>query len=218
LLLGPATPMLFQGQEFASSCPFLYFADHKRELAEAVRSGRNAFLAQFRMLATPEAQAELRDPADPETFRRSKLDFADRHRNPHIYALHRDLLRLRHTDAVFSNPRAHGVDGAVLSPDAFLLRYFGPDGDDRLMIVNFGCDLHLEAAPEPLLAPSLGRPWDLLWTSEHPRYGALATPPVETDEGWRVPGESAIVLRVIDAVRAAGTLRAIDAVRVADAV
>ena len=48
LLLAPATPMLFHGQEFASSTPFLYFADHRNEIAEAVAQGRREFLGQFR--------------------------------------------------------------------------------------------------------------------------------------------------------------------------
>ena len=47
LLLAPGTPMLFQGQEFSASAPFLYFADHDPELAEAVRKGRAEFLTQF---------------------------------------------------------------------------------------------------------------------------------------------------------------------------
>ena len=46
-LLGPGTPMLFQGQEFASSAPFLYFADHDAEMARSVREGRKEFLRQF---------------------------------------------------------------------------------------------------------------------------------------------------------------------------
>src|SRR5262249_35756148 len=44
LLLGPSTPMLFQGQEFAASNPFLYFADFDADLAAAVRRGRGEFL------------------------------------------------------------------------------------------------------------------------------------------------------------------------------
>ena len=47
LLLQPQTPMLFQGQEFGARSPFLYFADHKPELAKLVRDGRLEFLAQF---------------------------------------------------------------------------------------------------------------------------------------------------------------------------
>ncbi len=50
----------------------------------------------------------------------------------------------------------NGIDGAVLSPDAFVIRYFGMDCDDRLLIVNFGRDLKLNPAPEPLLAPPEG--------------------------------------------------------------
>ena len=46
-----------------------------------------------------------------------------------------------------------GVDGAVLGPDAFVLRFLARDGDDRLLLVNLYRDLVLEPAPEPLLAP-----------------------------------------------------------------
>ena len=65
-VLAPATPMLFQGQEFGSSRPFLFFADHNPELARLVREGRGRFLAQFPSLATAEMQSVLADPADPK--------------------------------------------------------------------------------------------------------------------------------------------------------
>ena len=64
----------------------------------------------------------------------------------------RDLLRLRREDPVFRQQKPGALDGAVLSPDAFLLRFFGEE-DDRLLVVNFGLDLHLDPASEPLLAP-----------------------------------------------------------------
>ena len=54
--LAPGTPMLFQGQEFGSTRPFVYFADHDAELARAVAKGRREFLAQFPSLADPEVQ------------------------------------------------------------------------------------------------------------------------------------------------------------------
>src|SRR5262249_3696635 len=94
MLLGPGTPMLFQGQEFAASSPFLYFADHKDELARLVREGRAKFLSQFRSLATPEIQTLLVDPCDPRTFERSKLDLSERERHAAIYEMTRDLLWL----------------------------------------------------------------------------------------------------------------------------
>ena len=46
-MLGPATPMLFQGQEFGSSSPFFFFADHHPELARLVSKGRREFMSQF---------------------------------------------------------------------------------------------------------------------------------------------------------------------------
>lgn len=194
LLLSPGTPMLFQGQEFNSSTPFYYFADHKPDLARLVSGGRREFLAQFPDLALPATQALLAEPHAEETFRRCKLDFKERDQHREIYDLYRDLLRLRREDPVFRAPRPRGVDGAVLGPQAFVLRFFAEDGQDRLLVVNFGRSLHLDPAPEPLLAPPENSTWALRWTSEDVRYGGCGTPTVDGDENWRIPGESAVVL------------------------
>ena len=194
LLLAPGTPMLFQGQEFAASSPFVYFADHRPELAKLVAKGRAQFLSQFPSLAQPETRACFRDPADPNTFERCKLDLSERERHAEIYALHRDLLRLRRDDPVFRRQRPRGVDGAVLGPQAFALRFLADDGADRLLVVNLGRDLRLDPSPEPLLAPPEGTMWTVLWSSEHPRYGGCGTPPLDSDEGWRIPGEAAVAL------------------------
>jgi maltooligosyltrehalose trehalohydrolase len=198
LLLMPGTPMLFQGQEFAASSPFFYFACHKPEIAEAVAKGRAEFLAQFPSLATPEMQALIPDPCDAETFRRSKLDPEERARNAATVALHRDLIALRKHDPVLGRDEPQMVDGAVLSGDAFLLRYFAKDGMDRLLIVNFGSDQRLDAAPEPLIAPPRGCAWTLLWSSEDPHYGGSGTPPIETADGWMLPGHGAVVLKPVE--------------------
>lgn len=194
MLLGPGTPMLFQGQEFAASSPFFYFADHKEDLARLVCKGRGEFLKQFRSLALPEVQACLPDPANPETFERSKLNLSERQSHAEIYALHQDLLKLRRQDPVFKAQRKGGVDGAVLGAQAFVLRFFGDHGDDRLLVVNLGRDLHFNPAPEPLLAPPEGMLWEILWSSEDLRYGGGGTAPLDTEENWRIPGEAAVVL------------------------
>jgi maltooligosyltrehalose trehalohydrolase len=194
LLLGPGTPMLFQGQEFAASAPFLYFADHSAALAQAVREGRATFLRQFPSAATPEMAACLPDPAAPDTFARSKLDLRERERHAETYALHRDLLALRRNDAVFAAQRAGAVDGAVLGPEAFAVRFLGDRGDDRLLLVNLGADLALERVPEPLLAPPEEASWQLQLSTEDPRYGGCGTPPVEGERGWFLLGHAAIVL------------------------
>jgi maltooligosyltrehalose trehalohydrolase len=194
LLLAPQTPLLFQGQEFASSKPFLFFADPDAELAKAVGEGRKKFLAQFPSLALAEMQACFADPSDPRTFERSKLDPAERERNVEALALHADLLRLRREDPVFRAQRRGGVDGAVLGPHAFALRFLGRDDDDRLLLVNLGRSFRYSPAPEPLLAPPEGSSWTLRWTSESPRYGGCGGLPPERDREWWIPGEAAVVL------------------------
>jgi maltooligosyltrehalose trehalohydrolase len=194
LLLGPGTPMLFQGQEFAASSPFLYFADHRPELNELVERGRAEFLSQFRSLATQQMQECLSGPGY-DSFERSKLDFSERERNAAMYSLHKDLMRLRREDPVLRSVRRGGFDGAVLAREAFLLRFFGERGDDRLLLINLGLDLHLDPAPEPLLAPPGGMLWEVLWSSEDPAYGGCGTSSPDTSENWRIPGHAAVLMR-----------------------
>jgi maltooligosyltrehalose trehalohydrolase len=199
LLLSPQTPMLFMGQEFASSAPFLYFADHETELASKVRRGRAEFLAQFRSVSTRETRVNLQDPSDASTFERCKLDFKERETHREVYEMHRDLLRLRREDTTFNAQEPRALDGAVLGSDAFILRLFGREGDDRLLVVNLGSDLNLDPAPEPLLAPPAGKVWATLWSSEEYRYGGTGTPPLETEDNWRLPGRATVALHPVEA-------------------
>ena len=194
LLLAPGTPLLFQGQEFASSSPFLFFLDSEPEQAESVARGRATFLAQFTSMASPEMRRHLSEPADRASFERSKIDFADRQRHAATYNLHRDLIWLRRRDEVFSRQASDAVHGARLSDDAFILRYLGGPLGDRLLVVNFGCTLELRAAPQPLLAPPEHRGWRLLWSSEHPDYGGSGTADIIIDASWSIPGEAAVVM------------------------
>jgi maltooligosyltrehalose trehalohydrolase len=196
-LLLPGIPMLFMGQEFSASSPFLYFAEQKDDIVPLVQEGRRKFLAQFRSLALPEMRNYFADPCDRHTFEQCKLDHAERQTNRHVFDLHKDLLRLRREQAAFHRNQAGGVDGAVLSADAFVLRFFGEDGpmDDRLLAVNFGLDLRLSPAPEPLLAPPECAEWDVLWSSADPAYGGNGTPPLDTVENWKIPGQTAVVLQ-----------------------
>jgi maltooligosyltrehalose trehalohydrolase len=194
VLLTPSTPMLFQGQEFAASSPFLYFADHRSKIAASVRKGRADFLSQFPSLAAASVQSRLADPGDASTFECCKLDFSEREGHATAYALHCDLLKLRRDNPLFQSQQRGSMDGAVLAPEALALRFFGEDGDDCLLLVNLGRDLHLYPSPEPLLAPPEHRHWQTLWSSEHPRYGGAGDSPIETDDGWRIPGHAAAVL------------------------
>lgn len=192
-LLGPATPMLFQGQEFSSSAPFLFFADHREDLHQSICDGRREFLAQFASVGDPDVAAVLPSPVDETTFTRCKLTLAERDTHGAAYALHRDLLRVRRAHRAIWRPRR--VDGAVLTPEALALRYFGEDQDeDVLLIVNLGRDVPLRPAPVPLLAPPAGARWAVRWSSESVSYGGQGTPPLHPNSTWLLPGDAAVLL------------------------
>ncbi|MYZ46497.1 malto-oligosyltrehalose trehalohydrolase [Rhizobiales bacterium L72] len=192
-LLLPGTPLLFQGAHFCSSKPFLYFADFGGELGERIRSGRLDFVRQFASLAAPDSEGTLPDPAAPETFESCKLDWSESERNSSAVALHRDLISLRRSDPVLTAPGTR-LDGAVVDKQAFVLRFFGATGEDRLLVVNLGSQVNRDSIAEPLVAPPAGSRWQIVWSSEDPRYGGAGTPPVESDRGWRMPAEAAILM------------------------
>jgi maltooligosyltrehalose trehalohydrolase len=200
LLLTPATPLILQGQEIGSDRPFRFFADHAGELGDAVRDGRRQFLSQFSRYARPEV-AELVAPSALETFRACVLDHTDPPRSRQWFALHRDLLAIRRTDVVLNAPHAgerepsgaFRPEGALLGERAFLLRWITANGDDRLLLINLGCDLDVAAQPEPLLAPPRDRRWSIAWSSEAIEYGGAGTPPYEPAHAV-VPGQAALWL------------------------
>jgi len=194
LLLAPGTPLLFMGQEFASSKPFLYFADHEEELAKLIREGRVASFHQFRCLRSPEMNLFFADPGAAETLAACKLDWTERESNAEAYQLHRDLIRLRQEDPVFSAQEAANIHGTVLAPEAFALRYAGLHSDDRLVMINLGRDLFWTTSAYPLLAPPYGADWKLMFSTGDPKYGGPGVAAVDMRE-WHVPGHAALVLR-----------------------
>lgn len=204
LLLAPGTPMLFQGQEFWASAPFDYFADHEGELSERVSEGRLGFLRQFPSMWAS-MQQTCRAPNDPRTFEKCRLDWSAREHNGYALALHRDLIRLRRDDPVFAAQRYGAIDGAVIRPEAFLLRYIGERCGDRLLIINLGRDLTPPSLAEPLAAPPQGRRWHEIFCSEHPAYGGGGSPILENDARWTIPGHTAIVLSTIEEPDAASS-------------
>jgi maltooligosyltrehalose trehalohydrolase len=192
-LLGPGTPMLFQGQEFAASSPFVFFADHDGDLAEKVRAGRADFLHQWRSRAT--GQLTFDDPCSRETFEKCKLDLSERGKHAETCALHRDLLQLRKSEAVFSR-QDRQFDGAILAPETVVARFFSEGyRDDRLLMVNLGVELHLNPSPEPLLGPPADTVWEIQWSTEDPRYGGNGTAPLDSELNWIIPAHAAVVLR-----------------------
>jgi len=93
VMTSPFVPLLFQGEEWNASTPFLYFTDHQDpELGEAVRQGRRKEFAAFGW-----DPHKIPDPQDEETFLKSGLDWDESSRHPHIELLqwYRSLIELR---------------------------------------------------------------------------------------------------------------------------
>jgi maltooligosyltrehalose trehalohydrolase len=127
----PYLPLLFQGQEWGETRPFLYFTDHRPDLAEAVRRGRRAEFAAFGWAA------EVPDPNDPATFERCKLDWS-RAGGP-VLELWRDLLRLRREVPALGNCR-RDLTAARADPERRLvvLERADPEGSRALVVANLG--------------------------------------------------------------------------------
>jgi maltooligosyltrehalose trehalohydrolase len=76
LLLAPSPPLIFMGEEFGASTPFLYFCDFEAGVATAVTEGRRAEFAKFAQYSNPEMRETIPDPNAEATFIASKLDWA----------------------------------------------------------------------------------------------------------------------------------------------
>lgn len=195
VLLGPWTPLLFQGDEFSASAPFLYFADHHPGLAPDVAKGRLEFLSQFPSIREAARVSPMIQPHALDTFTACRLDHGERETHHSTWLLHRDLLQIRRTHDAFRAQEP--VAGAVLGTHAFVLRsYAAPgssQGGDRLIVINLDrAALTLECVPEPLLAPQTV-PWSVMFSSDSPTYGGSGQV-FRGDDVWVIPPESATVL------------------------
>jgi maltooligosyltrehalose trehalohydrolase len=193
LLLGPSLPLLFQGQEYGSTSPFTYFADHDGELADAVQKGRLDFVAQFPTLATGEMRAAIPRPDDPTGFARCRLRDDERQGESPLRRLHHDLLHLRHDDDVIRDVGTDRVRVEASAPTntLLLLRYIGATGD-RLLVVNLADDYRCPMN-DPLFAPPPHAPWTQRWSSERLQYGGGGVTIVTDIDPWVLPAASAVL-------------------------
>ncbi|MBC7907250.1 MAG: malto-oligosyltrehalose trehalohydrolase [Rhodospirillaceae bacterium] len=166
LLLSPQPPMLFQGEEWGASTPFLYFCDFGPQLAKSVRQGRRREFENFPQFQGKNA-AKIPDPVDPLTFAKSKLDWDEASQPPHAHRLRevRTLLSIRRRDLA---PRLSGMVGGcatleMLGSLAFKAQWRLGDGSRLTVIVNFS------AVPLPGIVPGEG----VLLYSTYGGVGAL---------------------------------------------
>jgi len=97
LLLAPAVPMLFQGQEWATTSPFQFFTDHNAELGKLVTEGRRKEFGKFKAFSDPSVREKIPDPQAESTFQNSKVNWEETSKGDHaaVLALYKDLLKLR---------------------------------------------------------------------------------------------------------------------------
>jgi maltooligosyltrehalose trehalohydrolase len=138
LLFLPMTPLLFMGQEWAASAPFLFFTDHDDQLGKLISRGRREEFRAFATFASPELSAHIPDPQARATFERSRLDWSERAQTSHarVLQLYRDLIALRAHDPVLSHADRMGLDARAMG-DVLLVRRWTETGA-RLLLANLG--------------------------------------------------------------------------------
>jgi maltooligosyltrehalose trehalohydrolase len=157
-MLCPQIPLLFMGEESASTSPFLFFTDHNADLATAVREGRRKEFAGFPEFRDEARRATIPDPNHPDTFRASvpRPDPAlgdDRRR------LYRDLLAIRRRELVPYLDATKSVAGTVLGPKALQVSWQQSDGSMLTIAVNLGdAAVALSQIPGRLIFSSAGNP------------------------------------------------------------
>lgn len=179
LLLAPQVPMLFQGEEWGATAPFLFFCDLAPDLVHRVREGRRHEFVHFPEFHGDGAE-RVPDPAAAVTFARSKLDWSERTRPPHDARLAevRHLLELRRREIA---PRLAGMGGTGagserLGERAFVAWWRLGDGSRLSVLANLSdatapgiASLEIVSGDGRLLYSTHGRPeqtlpaWGLAW-------------------------------------------------------
>ena len=141
LLLTPFIPLLFMGEEFAATTPFLFFTDHGEELAELVRAGRRSEFQHFAAFKDPERRDQIPDPNSVDTFRASIPPFEG------DCSFHQKLLSVRFKEIVpgIVGCRTAGVE--VVGKSALIARWRMVDNRTLCIAVNFGNDKPEVPAP-----------------------------------------------------------------------
>jgi maltooligosyltrehalose trehalohydrolase len=177
LLATAATPLLFMGQEWAATAPFLFFTDHDEELGRLVKEGRRHEFRDYAAFADPVQLEKIPDIQSEETFPACKIDWSERDREPHASTLrlYQVLLRLRRTEPALRSARCGTFEAVALDADSLLLRRDADSGQTSLWIL-----VRLRGSGTASLADqaaALGRRWELVLTTEDPPFATDPSPP-----------------------------------------
>lgn len=138
LMLSPMVPLLFMGEEWGSTRPFLFFTEHHDELADAVREGRRSEFADFSAFRDEATRRRIPDPNALQTFEASVPDYEVRDTPPHDDWLDRTrtLLRLRHREIVPRSTGARSLGAEALGEKAVVARWRMNDGSRLTIALN----------------------------------------------------------------------------------
>jgi maltooligosyltrehalose trehalohydrolase len=164
LLMAPETPLLFMGQEWAASTPFLFFTDHAGVLGSHVSEGRRQEFGRFAAFAEPAARERIPDPQSAETFRRSVLQWDERPRPPHaaVLAQTATLLAIRN-EHISARPRSRAdVRCSAVGPRSLWLEQPSALGGVIGTFIDFAEASHRRL---PVAGLSATRPVDVLYAS-----------------------------------------------------
>ncbi len=139
LMLTPQIPLLFMGEEFGSTQPFLYFTSYPDEaLAEAVREGRRGEFADAHGFAEPAVRHTIPDPNDPATFERSRPALESSAEGEVAVARFRRLIATRNEHIVPRIEGARSLGAEAVGPAAVIARWHMGDGSVLTIAVNLG--------------------------------------------------------------------------------
>ncbi len=176
LLTAPATPLLFMGQEWGATAPFLFFTDHNAGLGRLVKEGRRHEFRHYAAFADPAGLEKIPDCQSEQTFLACKIDWAERDREPHAgtLRLYQALLRLRRTEPALSCSRQGSFEALALDDDSLLLRREADHGRSLWVVIRLRGSGTL-SLQDQLSSPC--RHWDLILTTEDRPFAPGASAP-----------------------------------------
>ena len=162
-------PLIFQGQEWAASTPFLYFTDHNAELGRLVTEGRRKEFAGFAAFSDPETVKRIPDPQAESTFNESKLNWDEVTKGIHAqtHALYQEALRVRREEpALLQRRERANVQVMALGDEAVSIIYTDPEEGEMCMVV-----FSLRGGATGAMDIEEGPDFEIIFTSNDQRFG-----------------------------------------------
>lgn len=172
LLSIPETPMLFMGQEWGASAPFLFFTNHHGELGAAVTEGRRSEFKAFSIFADPSAREKIPDPQNQDTFERSHLNWKELNAEAHasLHRFYEAMIRWRLSELVPMNIRPEDFTASPLSDKALALEY-RLAGQPRYRVI-----VQWQSEGRHDLTTGVAERWETIVSSEDKRFFSETLP------------------------------------------